>query len=106
MVNRKCSKHFHKEFCPETCFEDGYPKYARPDNSHTYTNPKGQVFDNHHIIPYNPFLSARNHCHINVNICASIKSIKYIHKDIYKGHDHATLEVGEINEILDHINLR
>src|SRR6266436_3848816 len=44
-------------------------------------------------------------CHINVEICASIKAIKYIHKYIYKGHDRATLEMGEdIDEILEHIS--
>ena len=41
---------------------------------------------------------------MNVEICASVKAIKYIHKYIYKGHDCATLGVGEdIDEILEHI---
>ena len=36
-----------------------------------------------------------------------IKAIKYIHKYIYKGHDRATLGVGEdIDEILEHIGSR
>jgi hypothetical protein len=26
-------------------------------------------------------------CHINLEVCASIKSVKYIHKYIYKGND-------------------
>jgi hypothetical protein len=105
MVDGVCSKHFPKEFCPETRFsEDGYPEYARPDNGRTYTNSRGQTFDNCHIIPYNPFLSARYDCHINVEICTSVKAIKYIHKYIYKGHDPATLEVSEIDEILEHID--
>ena len=47
-------------------------------------------------------------CHINVEICASVKAIKCIHKyiyNLYKGHDHATSEMGEdIDEILEHIN--
>ena len=49
----------------------------------------------------------RYDCHINVEICASVKAIKYIHKYIYKGHDRATLEMGgDIDEILEHINSR
>ena len=49
----------------------------------------------------------RYDCHINVEICASIKAIKYIHKYIYKGHNRATLEMGEdIDEILEHISSR
>ena len=106
MVEGKCSKHYPKEF---THFgQYGYPEYAKCENGRTYTNCKGHTFDNHSIIPYNAHLSARYHCHINVEICevpqicASIKAIKYIH--IYKGHDQATFAVGEdIDEILDHI---
>ena len=48
-------------------------------------------------------------CHINVEICASVKAIKYIHKYIYKGHDRTTLEVTRegqqaINEIKEYID--
>jgi hypothetical protein len=105
MVDGKCSKCFPKQFCPETCFgEDGYPEYARSDNGRTYTNSRGQTFDNRHVVPYNAYLSARYDCHINVEICASVKAIKYIYKYIYKGHDCATIGVGEvIDEIPDHI---
>ena len=50
-------------------------------------------------------------CHINVEICASVKAIKYIHKYIYKGHDRTTLEVTRegqqaINEIKEYIDAR
>ena len=77
------------------------PEYARPDNGRTYTNSKGQTFDNRSVVPYNPFLSARYDCHINVEICASVKAIKYIHKYIY---DCATVGVREdIDEIQEHI---
>jgi hypothetical protein len=59
MVNGKCSKHFPKNFCAETCFgQDGYLEYAWPENGRTYTNCKGHVLDNCHIIHYNPYLSA------------------------------------------------
>jgi len=105
MVDGKCSKHYPKVFCSETRYgDDGYPEYARPDNGRTYANPKGQTFDNRNVVPYNPFLSARYDCHINVEICASVKAIKYIHKYIYKGHDRATVVVGkDIDEISDYI---
>jgi hypothetical protein len=33
MVDGKCSKKYPKDFCDETTMEeDGYPKYARPNN--------------------------------------------------------------------------
>ena len=67
--------------------EDGYPVYARPNNGRTYTNARGHTFTNRDVVPYNPHLSAMFDCHINVEICASVKAVKYIHKYIYKGHD-------------------
>ena len=105
MVKGQCSRHYPKDFCPETSLgQDGYLEYARPNDGRTYTNSRGHTCDNHDVIPYNPYLSARYNCHINIEICASIKAIKYIHKYIYKGHDCATLGVGEdIDEILEHI---
>jgi hypothetical protein len=38
------------------------------------------TFDNRWVVPFNPYLSLRFSCHINVEICASIKAIKYLHK--------------------------
>jgi hypothetical protein len=38
-------------------------------------------------------------CHINVEICSSIKAVKYLFKYIYKGHDRASVSVTEkVNE--------
>ncbi len=34
-------------------------------------------------------------CHINGEICALIKSIKYLFKYVYKGHDCANIELKE-----------
>src|SRR5208282_4065787 len=34
-------------------------------------------------------------CHINTEVCASIKSIKYLFKYVYKGHDCANIEFRE-----------
>jgi len=107
MVNGKCSKGYPKEFCEQTSFvENGYPQYARPNNGRTYTNSKGFVLDNRWVVPYNPYLSAKYNCHINCEICASIKACKYIHKYIYKGHDLATVQVGEVDEIKEFIDSR
>jgi hypothetical protein len=94
-VNGKCSKNFPKEFREHTHFgENGYPDYARPQNGHTVTKNNGTTYDNRHVVPYNPYLSGKYKCHINVEICASIEAIKYIHKYIYKGHDRTTIEIS------------
>src|SRR5271154_5820754 len=94
MGNGKCSKGFPKEFRDHTQFgENGYPEYAGPNNGATVT--KGdKTYDNRHVVPYNPYLSAKFNCHINVEICASVEAVKYIHKYIYKGHDRTTIEIS------------
>jgi len=35
------------------------------------------------VVPYNPILLMRFNCHINVEICCSIESVKYLYKYIY-----------------------
>jgi len=83
--------------------ENHYPSYARPQNGFTYTvqrhNPQGQqtniTFTNQHVVPYNPHLSMLLGCHVNVEFCANLLgSIKYIHKYISKGPDHATIVIS------------
>jgi hypothetical protein len=38
-------------------------------------------------VPYNLYLSTKYHAHINVEICTTIKAVKYLYKYVYKGHD-------------------
>ncbi|GFV76526.1 ATP-dependent DNA helicase [Trichonephila clavipes] len=65
---------------------NGYPMYGRRDDSnHIMINDN--VVDKKWIVPYNPYLTKKYHAHINVEICSSLKSIKYIFKYVYKGHD-------------------
>ncbi len=47
------------------------------------------VFDNRWVVPYNPYLTMRYQCHINVEVCSSITTMKYLYKYVYKGHDRA-----------------
>ena len=100
MVNGTCSKWYPKEFLNQTQFgEDGYPQYARPDNGRVFVNYAGYTYTNCDVIPYNPpYLSTKYNCHINVEVCASVKAVKYIHKYIYKGPDMATVRVSRTDE--------
>ena len=63
----------------------------------------GFGYDNRHVVPYNRYLLLKYQCHINVECCISIKSVKYIHKYIHKGHNHTTMQLARegqpINEI-------
>jgi hypothetical protein len=98
----KCSKGFPKAFQPETeIHEDGYPLYRRRDTGRQvpkYVYGRGIVYlDNRWMIPYNPYLSLKYDAHINVEVCATLQSVKYIHKYIYKGSDRAIVEFSADN---------
>jgi len=42
---------------------------------------------------YSPYLCAKYDAHINVEACALVKSVKYICKYVYKGHDRTIVEI-------------
>jgi hypothetical protein len=99
---KKCSKNFRKNFSEETNDgEDGYALCKRPNN-HRTIEKNGHIFDNRDVVPYVPYLSLKYNCHINVEICASIKVVKYLYKYVYKGHDRANVFIkDEIETYLD-----
>lgn len=70
----------------------GYPQYYRPDDGRSY-EVNGRMVDNRWIVPYNPYLSAKFDCHINVECLVSFATLKYVNKYIHKGSDRATLQV-------------
>ena len=75
--------------------EDRYTLYRRRNTRDTYIGRNSLAYDNHWVVPYNPYLSWRYQVHINVEVCASMQAIKYIHKYIYKGADHTTIQLQE-----------
>ena len=96
-----CQKRFPKEFSPVTVIpEDRYPQYRRRDNGNTFTVRRPPVtgrmftYDNRWVVPYNLYLLRKYRSHINVEVCATIYAVKYIHKYIYKGSDRITLAAG------------
>jgi hypothetical protein len=99
MMDGKCSKDYPKQFQEQTILpDDGYPRYQRQDNGRTIQIRSYEV-DNRWIVPFNPFLSKKYNAHINVEACTSIKSVKYLFKYVYKGHDCANLEMTATNEL-------
>ncbi|UYV71113.1 hypothetical protein LAZ67_8001784, partial [Cordylochernes scorpioides] len=94
MENGVCTKGFPKDFQQFTITDgDGYPSYRRRKGK-TYLH-KGKSVENSLVVPYNPCLLKKFNCHINVEICASIKSVKYLFKYVYKGHDKANVAITE-----------
>ena len=117
MENGMCTKHFPKEFKSETVVdsESYYAIYRRrspEDGGRQIKNSKGRIVNNQWIIPYNPYLSKRYECHINVECCTSPKAAKYLYKYVTKGNDRAMVATeveGEPrirDEIREYMDLR
>ncbi|XP_034936337.1 uncharacterized protein [Chelonus insularis] len=94
LVNNKCSKHYPKDFCNETTMDaDGYPQYRRRNSTITFTRRNRDIFTNQHVVPYNNVLLKMFNAHINGEAVSSIKSVKYLYKYVYKGHDRVVITV-------------
>ncbi|XP_053567008.1 LOW QUALITY PROTEIN: uncharacterized protein LOC128656868 [Bombina bombina] len=109
MVDGNCSKNFPKKFQEQTLINvDGYPRYRRQKKL-DHSNVKGKKIDNSWVVPYSPYFCLKYNCHINVESCVSVKSVKYLLKYVYKGYDcanisikeHYTLQHDEIQNFLD-----
>ena len=92
------TKKYLREFRENTVIEeDGYPLYRRRDNGQRVTKQiKGRsvTLYNRHVVPYSPYLSRKYNAHINVEVCGSIRAVKYIHKYVYKGTNRITVGVS------------
>ena len=100
-----CGKNYPKEYCEVTVVnENGYPTYRRRSESPTVT--KGvHLITARDVVPYNPYLSKKYQCHLNVEFCGTIRAVKYLYKYTYKGHDRAALEF-EMDEVKRYIDAR
>ncbi|GKA49641.1 hypothetical protein Tco_0742714, partial [Tanacetum coccineum] len=84
--------------------DDSYPLYRRRDNG-IVVNVRNSVLDNRWVVPYNPTLLMMFNCHINVEVCSSIKSVKYVFKYVYKGHDKQFVNVEkDRDQVVNEIN--
>ena len=119
MEHGNCSRKFPRPFLQETQLgADSYPLYRRrnPEDGQqvaTITvNVRGnritQEIDNRWIVPYNKYLLRYLNCHCNVELCMSIRSIKYVLKYVHKGCDQATfaLRSDQVDEISEYQNAR
>ncbi|XP_042969156.1 uncharacterized protein LOC122301855 [Carya illinoinensis] len=82
-----CKSNYPKDYASATTVgNDCFPIYRCSNNGVT-VKVRGQNLDNRWVVPYNLYLLATFDCHINVEICSTIKAVKYLYKYIYKGHD-------------------
>ena len=120
METGTCDKHFPKAYQKHTMVDAAshFPTYRRrspQDGGRVIPIKRGGVtfeVTNANVVPYNPYLSLRFNCHINVEKSNSPKNAKYLYKYITKGPDRAMVTVemdGEErprNEIQDFKDLR
>ena len=99
MKDGKCSKNFPKGFSESTRINDcTYPHYQRRDDGRS-VNKNGIAIDNRWVVPYNPYLLSKYRAHINLEVCNTIKAVKYMYKYVYKGHDRVMVEFqGDKND--------
>ena len=110
--NGICKNSCPKEFCEATIQTiDAYLKYRRRDND-IKIKVRNAWLDKRWTVPYNQYLLAKIDCQINVEICSTVKAIKYIYKYIFKGYDRISFQViadssdCEINEIKQYVSPR
>ncbi|KAL1971972.1 hypothetical protein VTN31DRAFT_2060 [Thermomyces dupontii] len=107
---RPCSRGFPKPFNSETTITPGqYAQYRRRDGSKVELVINGEVksVENEWVVPFSPYLRSTYNTHISVEVCASINSLKYLHKYMHKGSDRATIEFNMgIDEITEYISGR
>jgi len=93
MKDGVCTKHYPKEFQNETTSGDGVKvAHRRRQDGRTF-DKGGAALDNRSVVPYNPYLCTKYNAHINVELCTSVQSVKYVYKYIYKGQDRAMAKV-------------
>jgi hypothetical protein len=74
--------------------KDSYPVYKRRDDGQV-VEVRNAKLDNRWVVPFNPSLLMLYNCHINVEICSSIKAMKYMYKYIYRGPDGTSYSVDK-----------
>ncbi len=109
MVNGVSKKRYSWAFSEEiTQGKDEYPIYYWQNDGWTFRKtPDGFAYDNRWVVPHNPYLTKMFNVHINVEVFAGIRSVKYLFKYVYKGPDRvAAVIVGPTNEIQQYIDAR
>ncbi|XP_074336458.1 uncharacterized protein LOC141673604 [Apium graveolens] len=98
MVKGKCGRHFPKKYNANTFFDDcGFSVYRRRRTEASVLK-KGVLLDNQYVVPYDRDLLLRFHCHINLKVCNSSRSLKYLSKYCLKGHDTVTMLLRKKNK--------
>ena len=92
---------FRKTFQSQTSTSDTvYPKYRRRSSHEDgfKATVRNHEIDNRWVVPYNKLLLKIYDAHMNVELCSSVKPIKYVTKYINNGTDQ-TMSLQSTNEV-------
>ncbi|XP_057778295.1 uncharacterized protein LOC130998777 [Salvia miltiorrhiza] len=106
MIGEKCKSYYPKEFKLNTEHRlDSYPDYRRRDDGKKVL-VRGKWLDNRWVVPYNAYLLAKFDCHINVQVCTDVRSVKYLYKYVCKGNDQIAYNIVDVEstEPIDEIS--
>jgi hypothetical protein len=95
-ISLVCSKRFPKPFVEDTILchpVTKMPQYRRRDDGKFIYRHNIRI-GNNWVVPYSPYLTLRFNSHINVELCSSYQSVKYLFKYVYKGQDCAEVVIA------------
>lgn len=104
--NFVCKNKYPRDYVEDTSLSyDSYPLYKRPNDGES-VKVRVCMLDNRRIVPYNPYILIKYDCQINVEICSSVEDVKYLYKNVYKGHDriYFTLNKETNEQFIDEIS--
>lgn len=108
-TNGTCKRNYPRDFSNETSIEHGdfgvLRRRSPTEGGYTTTKKlriRGEAIDveldNRWVVSYNPYLLKRFGCHINVEYCATVLSVKYLFLYHFKGGDKVTIEERDRND--------
>ena len=106
----KCMDNFPFYFLDNTFIaEDTYPKYcqilpaSKGNTCDKYYDHKLTTVTIHNVVNYSPYLIMKYQCHTHMQICNSIKTVKYVCVYILKG-EHLMVVKGNVPRCDDEIS--
>jgi len=105
LKNGICQRGYPKAYLEETFIDDNNVVHYRRRNDGRYYKKKirvengtveEKIITNRDVVPYNPYLTRKYDAHINLEVVATVHSLKYIHKYIFKGQDQLMTETKNV----------
>lgn len=89
-----CKNHYRRSFFDFTTTDhNSYPIYRRRNTNETHYVCNAPL-NNRWVVPYNHYLLAKFDWHVNVEVCSTIKDVKYLYKHIHEWVQFSIVDEG------------